>query len=456
MTINILSKDSRVFRFTPSIDEDQKKISRIVASIKRSAFTKDCFAFVHTLEGDDGWKIFNKAKEYERMGLNLNDKTCKFRYYSNKNYKTCATYPELLVVAREVKDEDIINSSNFRTKQRFPALTYYHKKNGASIWRSSQPREGLWGSINKGDQTLIASIVKTAGNITKKFNCIDKDNAKLHIIDPRPKMNAIGNKVMGSGYENTDNYESTWIHFCDIENIHKMRESYLKLTELCSSESKLKSERWLSYLDGTDWLLHLHYIIGGMNMILSSIRSGRAVLIHCSDGWDRTSQLSALAQLVLDEYYRTIIGFEMLIEKDFVMFGHQFCKRLGHGVQGYSTEASPVFIQFLDCVHQLLIQFPTLFEFNDTFLCDIASHIYSQRFGTFLMDCERERTASSLHKRTVSLWTFLNTSKERYINPLYDPKDDYILPNSSILNLSLWEEYHLMWTPFKRTLNTPM
>ena len=27
---------------------------------------------------------------------------------------------------------------------------------------------------------------------------------------------------------------------------------------------------------------------------------------HCSDGWDRTSQTCALAQLMLDPYYRTI------------------------------------------------------------------------------------------------------------------------------------------------------
>ena len=42
------------------------------------------------------------------------------------------------------------------------------------------------------------------------------------------------------------------------------------------------------------------------------------VLIHCSDGWDRTSQLSALSQLLVDPYYRTYEGFQILICKDWL------------------------------------------------------------------------------------------------------------------------------------------
>ena len=30
------------------------------------------------------------------------------------------------------------------------------------------------------------------------------------------------------------------------------------------------------------------------------------ILIHCSDGWDRTTQVVALAELMLDPYYRTM------------------------------------------------------------------------------------------------------------------------------------------------------
>lgn len=34
-------------------------------------------------------------------------------------------------------------------------------------------------------------------------------------------------------------------------------------------------------------------------------RDQRPVLVHCSDGWDRTPQIVALAKLLLDPYYRT-------------------------------------------------------------------------------------------------------------------------------------------------------
>ena len=30
------------------------------------------------------------------------------------------------------------------------------------------------------------------------------------------------------------------------------------------------------------------------------------IVVHCSDGWDRTTQVVALAELLLDPFYRTI------------------------------------------------------------------------------------------------------------------------------------------------------
>lgn len=33
---------------------------------------------------------------------------------------------------------------------------------------------------------------------------------------------------------------------------------------------------------------------------------GRPVMVHCSDGWDRTPQIVALAEILLDPFYRSL------------------------------------------------------------------------------------------------------------------------------------------------------
>lgn len=35
---------------------------------------------------------------------------------------------------------------------------------------------------------------------------------------------------------------------------------------------------------------------------------GVSVLVHCSDGWDRTAQACSVASILLDPFYRTIKG----------------------------------------------------------------------------------------------------------------------------------------------------
>ncbi len=58
---------------------------------------------------------------------------------------------------------------------------------------------------------------------------------------------------------------------------------------------------------------------------------------------------------MLDPYYRTIHGFQILIEKEWLMFGHKFSHRCGHCYEGEKSlsEISPIFHQFLECVWQI-------------------------------------------------------------------------------------------------------
>lgn len=64
---------------------------------------------------------------------------------------------------------------------------------------------------------------------------------------------------------------------------------------------------WLSALEGTKWLQHLSLLLKASLLVVNAVdRDQRPVLVHCSDGWDRTPQIVALSKLLLDPYYRTI------------------------------------------------------------------------------------------------------------------------------------------------------
>ena len=119
------------------------------------------------------------------------------------------------------------------------------------------------------------------------------------------------------------------------------------------------------------------------------LQDDNTVLIHCSDGWDRTSQICSFTQLLLDPFYRTTEGFIILIEKEWLSFGHQFGLRSGLKGVNNLNEFSPIFLQWLDCVHQAIYQFPTAFEFNVDLLVYIADNLYSCIYGTFMYNSEK-------------------------------------------------------------------
>ena len=122
---------------------------------------------------------------------------------------------------------------------------------------------------------------------------------------------------------------------------------------------------------------------------------------------------------MMDPYYRTIRGFQTLIEKDWVSFGYKFQDRVGHAHLAKSAELSPVFQQWIDCVWQLWVQFPTEFEFNEQLLIAILDSLYSCRYGNFLFNCQLDRELHHVKQRCFSLWRDVNRHLPAYRNPLY-------------------------------------
>jgi len=70
--------------------------------------------------------------------------------------------------------------------------------------------------------------------------------------------------------------------------------------------------------------------------------------------------------------------------------------------------------------------------------------LYNCRFGTFLLDNERQRQENSLDVKTQSLWPYLNLQTEKYLNPNYlaETTSGYFTPRSSTTDLNVWTSYY--------------
>ncbi|XP_033876550.1 myotubularin-related protein 1-like isoform X1 [Acipenser ruthenus] len=438
--MEIVCKDMRNPRFAYK-QEEQSKLE-IFENLTKHAFPVSndlpLFAFLYKEKFPvDGWKVYDPVAEYKRQGLPNESWTIS---KVNSNYELCDTYPALLVIPTSIKDEDLRRVVAFRAKHRIPVLSWIHPESQATITRCSQPLVGPSDKRCKEDEKYLQTIMDA-----------NAQSHKLTIFDARQNSVADTNKAKEGGYESESFYTNAELTFLEIPNIHVMRESLRKLKEI--TYPVIDEAKWLSNVDSTHWLEYIRLLLMGAVRIADKLESGKtSVVVHCSDGWDRTAQLTSLAMLMLDSYYRTIKGFEVLIEKEWISFGHRFAVRVGHGdVNHTNSERSPLFVQFIDCVWQMMRQFPAAFEFNELFLITILDHLYSCLFGTFLYNSEQERVKAELHTKTVSLWSYINSQPEEFTNPFYVNYENHVLyPVASLRHLELWVDYYVRWNPRMR------
>ncbi|XP_021568500.1 myotubularin-related protein 3 isoform X2 [Carlito syrichta] len=491
--LHLTCKDCKVIRCQFSTFEQcQEWLKRLNNAIRPPAKIEDLFSFAYHAwcmevyasekeqHGDlcrPGEHVTSRFKnEVERMSFDMNN---AWRISNiNEKYRLCGSYPQELIVPVWITDKELESVASFRSWKRIPAVVYRHQSNGAVIARCGQPEVSWWGWRNADDEHLVQSVAKACAsdsrssgsklstrNSSRDFpnggdlsdvefdsslsNASGAENLaiqpqKLLILDARSYAAAVANRAKGGGCECPEYYPNCEVVFMGMANIHSIRRSFQSLRLLCTQMPD--PGNWLSALESTKWLHHLSVLLKSALLVVHAVdRDQRPVLVHCSDGWDRTPQIVALAKLLLDPYYRTVEGFQVLVEMEWLDFGHKFADRCGHGENSDDlNERCPVFLQWLDCVHQLQRQFPCSFEFNEAFLVKLVQHTYSCLFGTFLCNNAKERGEKHTQERTCSVWSLLRAGNKAFKNLLYSSQSEAVLyPVCHVRNLMLWSAVYL-------------
>lgn len=377
-----------------SADETAREAFYVLRSRSCVPRIQELHAFHYQAHKDEtsATLTYDARKEFARMGIShkaADGPGTAWRITDiNHDYSYSQTYPNVLCVPKTVSDNLLKYGGAFRSKSRIPCLSYLHS-NGGSITRCSQPLVGV-NKRNPQDERLIQAIfsshtppsqstddlppnetlpasnssttvesslpestvnengaIPTSRSETALNEKFDEDlplpriygsSRQNIIVDARPMANIIANRVFGGGVEDVSNYRGNSLTPVDkvllnIANIHVMQKSLEKVIDSFGSADYVDMKADQEILRKSGWLGHIAGLLSGSETVARVVGLGGShAVVHCSDGWDRTSQVVALAQIMLDPHYRTLDGFISLVQKDFLSFGHKFRDR--NGVEG--------------------------------------------------------------------------------------------------------------------------
>uniref|UniRef100_A0A8C5NVD2 SET binding factor 1 n=1 Tax=Jaculus jaculus TaxID=51337 RepID=A0A8C5NVD2_JACJA len=320
---------------------------------------------------------------------------------------------------------------------------------------------GKWGSVRVSSRS--SGLGADVGSRLAGRDLLSPPQANGTPSDPgflRPQRAAlyiIGDKAQLKGVR-PDPLQQWELVPIEVFEARQVKASFKKLLKACvpgCPAAEPGPASFLRSLEDSEWLIQIHKLLQISVLVVELLDSGSSVLVSLEDGWDITTQVVSLVQLLSDPFYRTLEGFRLLVEKEWLSFGHRFSHRGAHTLAGQSSGFTPVFLQFLDCVHQVHLQFPMEFEFSQFYLKFLGYHHASRRFRTFLLDSDYERIELGLlyeekgerrgQLACRSVWEYVDRLSKRtpmFYNYTYAPEDTEVLrPYSNVSNLKVWDFY---------------
>uniref|UniRef100_A0A671SM74 Myotubularin-related protein 5-like n=1 Tax=Sinocyclocheilus anshuiensis TaxID=1608454 RepID=A0A671SM74_9TELE len=300
---------------------------------------------------------------------------------------------------------------------------------------------GKWGSI-RGSGRLSTYNPDVGNRLAEKESpqANGGPSETYFLRQQRAYLYIIGDKSQLKGGKQ-DSFQQWEVLPIEVFDVRQVKNSFKKLMKACvpSSSNTEPNMTFHRCLEESEWMNLLHRVLQVSVLVVELLDTGSSVMVSLEDGWDVTTQVVSLVQLLSDPYYRTIDGFRLLVEKEWLSFGHRFSHRGAQTLASQSSGFTPVFLQFLDCVHQIHLQFPMEFEFSQYYLKFLAYHYVSNRFRTFLLDSDYERIELGVlyeekgerknPQVCKSVWDYidrLNKKTPIFYNYMFSPEEEEV------------------------------
>lgn len=357
----------------------------------------------------------------------------------------CKTYPRHFLTFKNLADDQkkLFKLSAAHENNRLLALSYlYHSRSNptkmSSLWRGSLAKPSLVGSWSSTLTEQVSRISKVGFGSLPRL---------AYLVDCRPKSSLLGSLLGGRGGLIKKKFDIQEPHYAELESGPVLQELF-DSTVMGFREEVRNLERM------TSWFCELSSVLKTAQLVTEKLSQGVSVLVTCQSGIERTPQILSLAKTFLDPHFRTLEGFFSLLAADWVSFGYPFRSRLT------GEEASPFFLEFLDCLHQIIRQRPQEFEFTNKLLVVLAESYLDNVFGEFLFDSQleymkylEEEGQSSEEQdppKDGLLWLFgaiqkfCRESDRRtvFINNAYKPSTNPLAVDTSFASMKLWAEVY--------------
>jgi len=223
-----------------------------------------------------------------------------------------------------------------------------------------------------------------------------------------------------------------------LPKLSTLEESYTAMLDIhcvdTEKEMRERDERYFSSLESAGWLSTLGACLRLAEQAADDLVMGKTVVIKDEDGRTLSILLSSLVMVMSGEC-RTREGLERLILRNWINLGFQFSKHhtltapAGSDSKSSKSSLCPLFLLFLDCVHQLCHQFPAHFQFLPAYLIAVWDAALLPVTQTFMFDCDHDREQARRQNKSTNTthtpsfdWSLQFTQEQidAWDNPLFE------------------------------------